>query len=215
MPKKLTLSFDNGPVSGVTEAVLDELARRSLKATFFVVGQRVMSSEGRALAERAASEGHWIGNHTMTHRMPLGLADEAYARAEIDGAQAAIRGLAHPRRFFRPNAGGGVLGPHVLSRAAVSHLSANRYTLVLWNSVPRDWELSFEDWSARAMADIDRLDWTLIVLHDIRPELSDSLPAFLDAVQKRGVSVVQDFPPDCVPIERGLRAGDLSGLLPP
>src|SRR5947208_2063040 len=36
--KRLTLTFDNGPTPGVTEHVLDELARRDLKATFFMVG---------------------------------------------------------------------------------------------------------------------------------------------------------------------------------
>lgn len=215
MPRKLTLSFDNGPMAGVTEPVLDVLAQRSLKATFFVVGQRLLVPQARRATERAHAEGHWIGNHTMTHRTPLGLADEAYARAEIGDAGAALGGLAHERRFFRPNAGGGVLGRHVLSRAAVSCLTAGGYTIVIWNSVPHDWELPFEDWSARAMADIDRLDWTLIVLHDIRPELARDLPGFLDMAEDKGVTIVQDFPPDCVLMEQGSLVGDISGLVAP
>lgn len=215
MAKKLTLSFDNGPTPGVTDAVLDELARRALKASFFVVGERVLAPGGRSLVERAAAEGHWVGNHTMHHRTPFGLADGSYARDEIAQAEAAIAGLAQERRLFRPYAGGGVLGPHVLSRAAVSHLAENGYTLVIWNSVPGDWKLPFDRWSVRAMADIDGQDWTLVVLHDIRPELARDLPAFLDLVQEAGVEIAQAFPPGCVLMDRGRRIGDISGLVAP
>ena len=39
--KRLTLSFDNGPSPGVTPGVLEELACRELRATFFVCGKDV------------------------------------------------------------------------------------------------------------------------------------------------------------------------------
>ena len=63
----LTLSFDNGPEPDVTPAVLDILARRNLRATFFVIGDKLAQPGRRALAERAHAEGHWIGNHSYTH----------------------------------------------------------------------------------------------------------------------------------------------------
>lgn len=211
MPKSLTLSFDNGPVSGVTDRVLDELARRGLKATFFVIGKRLLEPAARALAERAKAEGHWIGNHTMHHETPFGRADADYVRAEIDAAEALVGDLVHPRRLFRPYAGGGELGPHVLSQGAVSHLAGHGYTLVIWNSVPGDWKLPYEEWGPRALADIARAAWTLMVLHDIRPELADALPRFLDAAQRQA-EIVQDFPPDCVLMEKGRVVADLSRL---
>ena len=67
--KSVTLSFDNGPDPEVTPAVLDVLHRRGVAATFFVTGQRL--SRYRAPAERAAAEGHWIGNHTWSHTYPF------------------------------------------------------------------------------------------------------------------------------------------------
>lgn len=216
MPKRLTLSFDNGPTPAITDRVLDELARRSLKASFFVIGRQLLNAQGRALAARAVTEGHWIGNHTMNHETPLGRAiDDDYARSEIGDCQAAIGGLSHQRKFFRPYAGGGQLGTHVLSRSAAAYLSANGHTLVIWNSVPRDWIEPYDAWVARALSDVDRLDWTLLVLHDIRPELAHALPAFLDAVRSRDVAVVQEFPPDCVLMEQGRLVGDISGLVAP
>ena len=68
----VTLTFDNGPAPGTTEWVLDVLAERKLRATFFVVGTMLDRKGARALAERAVAEGHWVGNHSMTHTTPLG-----------------------------------------------------------------------------------------------------------------------------------------------
>jgi len=208
--RKLTLSFDNGPTPGVTERVLDELARRSLKTTFFVIGKNLARPGARALAERAVEEGHWIGNHTMHHATPLGRADDRSAIADIEDAQALLDGLGDDRKLFRPYAGGGELGPHLFSRAAVDHLAANAYTTVIWNSVPGDWKLTYAEWRPKALADIRRQDWTLLVLHDIRPELADALPQFLDV--QGNVEIVQDFPPECILIEQGRIVRDLSGL---
>ena len=59
----LTLTFDNGPEPETTPFVLDVLADRSIRTTFFVVGHKLSTPEGRELARRAHEEGHWIGNH--------------------------------------------------------------------------------------------------------------------------------------------------------
>ena len=45
MPR-LTLTFDNGPTPGVTEQVLATLAERGLRATFFVVGEKLKQPGG-------------------------------------------------------------------------------------------------------------------------------------------------------------------------
>ncbi|HKU98762.1 MAG TPA: polysaccharide deacetylase family protein [Vineibacter sp.] len=60
----ITLTFDNGPEPDVTPGVLDTLARHGLTSTFFVIGEKLAMPGRRALSERAAAEGHWIGNHT-------------------------------------------------------------------------------------------------------------------------------------------------------
>ena len=71
-PAEVTLTFDNGPEPEVTPAVLEVLRRRGLRASFFVLGHKLADPARRALAERAHAEGHWIGNHTFTHAVPLG-----------------------------------------------------------------------------------------------------------------------------------------------
>ncbi len=95
-----------------------------------------------------------------------------------------------------------MLGPALLSPAAVEFLCRGGYTCVLWNSVPRDWELVTE-WPERALADIQTRDWTVVVLHDIGTGAMAQLPRFLDAVRAANVEIVSEFPVECVPIFRG------------
>ncbi|MHA7852642.1 polysaccharide deacetylase family protein [Roseovarius sp.] len=205
MPKRLTLTFDNGPWPGATETVLAFLAERKFLATLFMVGARLDDPNARALAERAMSEGHWIGNHTLTHGAPLGGEDGASRFAdEIGLAQQKLGTLAHPRKFFRPN-GGGALGTHLLCPEAVEYLAQNGFTVVTWTSAPGDWQPPHRHWMERALADLARDDWTVLVLHDwfIAPQI-DVLSRFCDEARSMGVEFVQDFPKSCLPIENGI-----------
>ena len=199
--KQLTLSFDNGPDPAVTPLVLDTLARRDIRSTFFVIGTKLVDPAARACAERAAAEGHWIGNHTWTHSSPLG-ERPGCAAAEITRTQDELGPLTHPSRWFRPMGGGGAIGPHLLSPDAVRLLEEEAYSCVLWNAVPRDWAEP-ETWVKTALAQVDQHDWTLMVLHDLPTGAMNHLDTFLSCIADRGIAVRQDFPPDCVPILAG------------
>jgi peptidoglycan/xylan/chitin deacetylase (PgdA/CDA1 family) len=210
---RVTLSFDNGPTPGITERVLDELKARDLKATFFVVGTRLLSAEGQALALRAKAEGHRIGNHTYSHTVPLGRCVSGEAAVnEIRMAEALIGDLAEPTPLFRPFGGGGNITPDLLHRAAAEYLILQGYTCVLWNSIPRD----FNDpggWVERGLAQCRAQDWTLTVLHDLPVGCADRLPEFLDRLAAEGAEFVQDFPPDCLPLRRGCAEADWSAIM--
>jgi peptidoglycan/xylan/chitin deacetylase (PgdA/CDA1 family) len=215
LSRQVTLTFDNGPDIDVTPRILDELERRELHATFFVVGSALKKEGALEIARRAQAEGHWIGNHTMTHGTPLGMrSNDKAAIDEVAEMQTLLGTLAHPRKFFRPNAGKGRLGPHMLSAAVIDHLCAQKYTAVTWNSVPRDWETPLEGWVARALADVEQRESTLLVLHDIgRSGAALCLGAFLDELGRRGVDIVQDFPDECLPIKSGQVTEALGELL--
>ena len=62
----VALTFDDGPDPEHTPLMLDVLARRGVKATFFIVGERAEKSP--ALLRRILSEGHALASHTQTHR---------------------------------------------------------------------------------------------------------------------------------------------------
>jgi peptidoglycan/xylan/chitin deacetylase (PgdA/CDA1 family) len=209
----LTLTFDNGPEPDVTGAVLDTLARHGIRSTFFVLGHKLADPERRKLTERAHAEGHWIGNHTWSHVTPLGqLTDVNETEAEIARTQAEIGSLAHPRKFFRPFGGGGNLDERLLNAAALDLLKRERFTCVLWNSIPRDWE-DTDGWVARALSQAVVQPWTLAVLHDLPTGAMKNLDRFIGEAKDRGARFRQDFPPECLPLIEGSVAGPIDSYV--
>jgi peptidoglycan-N-acetylglucosamine deacetylase len=209
----LTLTFDNGPDPETTPFVLDVLARRSLRATFFIVGKKLSMPGGRELARRAHAEGHWIGNHTWTHAVPLGLLKNARVIAEeIRDTQDVIGALTHPHRFFRPFGQGGNLDERLLNPIVVQVLTAERMSCVLWNAIPGDWK-DPDGWVERALAQCRAQAWTVMVLHDLPTGAMRNLERFLDATVELGVRFQQDFAPDCVPILDGRIVQPIEGFL--
>jgi peptidoglycan/xylan/chitin deacetylase (PgdA/CDA1 family) len=205
----LTLSFDNGPEPDVTPAVLDVLARRNVRTTFFVIGEKVSRPESHVLAERAHDEGHWIGNHSFTHSTPFGLRNEPdLSEREIGRTQKAIGTLAHPKRFFRPFGGGGNLDRRLLNSDVVSYLKRERYTCVLWNAIPRDWD-DPDGWVDRALSQVREQPWTLMVLHDLPTGAMRHLDRFIGEVEMAGGRLRQEFPPACLPIVEGMACAPL------
>jgi peptidoglycan/xylan/chitin deacetylase (PgdA/CDA1 family) len=198
----VTLTFDNGPSPGVTEVVLDTLSRRGLKATFFVVGTNLRSREGRALAERAQAEGHWIGNHTLTHAVPLGELDDAAVDREIDETQALLADLAHPDRLFRPYGAGGVIDRRLLGAHGRRRLLEGSYTCSLWNNVPRDW-VDPSGWVDTCVTTAAAQEWSVVVVHDVPTGAMAHLARLIDAFDEQGVEWRQDLPDVCTPIRRG------------
>jgi peptidoglycan/xylan/chitin deacetylase (PgdA/CDA1 family) len=199
----LTLSFDNGPEPDVTPGVLDVLRRHGITTTFFVIGGKLADPARKRLAKRAHDEGHWIGNHTYTHSLPLGRQDDPDAgEHEIGRTQKLIADLAHPQRWFRPFGGGGHLDDGLLKPSVVDHLVDGKYSCVLWNAIPRDWD-DPDGWVERALTQCRSQDWSLMVLHDLPTGAMHRLGEFIDRACDMGARIHQEFPPSCVPIRSG------------
>jgi peptidoglycan/xylan/chitin deacetylase (PgdA/CDA1 family) len=211
--KRVTLTFDNGPTPGITDRALDILAARRIQTTFFLVGEKLLNGRGRALAVRAHAEGHRVGNHSMTHSTPLGEKPDAeYARREIEETQNLIGELAHADKLFRPMGGGGLIGPHLLSRAAMDLLQKGKYTCVLWSSVPGDWK-DHDGWVDRCLSEVAARDWTVVAIHDVENAALPRLLEFLDRLDSLGVEFHQDFPEDVVITRRGELVSSLASQI--
>lgn len=63
--KYLYLTFDDGPIPGVTEFVLEQLEKHAAKATFFCVGENVKKYP--EVFKKILDAGHRVGNHTYNH----------------------------------------------------------------------------------------------------------------------------------------------------
>jgi cellulose synthase/poly-beta-1,6-N-acetylglucosamine synthase-like glycosyltransferase/peptidoglycan/xylan/chitin deacetylase (PgdA/CDA1 family)/spore germination protein YaaH len=64
-PKKVVLTFDDGPDPDYTPRILDILKKENVPAAFFVVG--VMAEKNIQILKREYDEGYEIGNHTFFH----------------------------------------------------------------------------------------------------------------------------------------------------
>lgn len=65
-PKRVFLTFDDGPTEAVTPFILDLLKKENIKGTFFVLGSMVENYPD--LVKREYEEGHFIANHGYSHR---------------------------------------------------------------------------------------------------------------------------------------------------
>ena len=207
----VTLTFDNGPEPSVTPRVLDALARRGVRTTFFVIGNKLLTRDARACTERAHAEGHWIATTP-------GPTLARWARGPARRRPIWRSGARRPRsafcrtqtNLFRPTGGGGHLDRRLLSPDAAALLRAGGYTCVLWNAIPRDWA-DPEGWVETALAQLARQHWTCAADWEWR-----HAPArFLVEVKERGGRLRQDFPASCLPITCGRITGPLADFVCP
>jgi peptidoglycan/xylan/chitin deacetylase (PgdA/CDA1 family) len=176
-PRRVALTFDDGPTTEGTRAILDCLDRHRVSATFFLVGERCAAHP--ELVREMVARGHAIGNHTWSHvdtwlhPFPV-VADELTRTeeclAELTGA---------PPTLVRPPHG------HFTAKLRAWCRERDRL-LVLWDTLPAD----FVPWatvaSLRTFLDRHTCDRSILVLHDSpdaseTPRLLDNwLPAALD-----------------------------------
>lgn len=93
----LALTFDDGPWPKTTEALLDGLAQRGVKATFFLVGEQV--ADHQDTVRRMADEGHQIGLHTWHHVSLQGMTREEIA-AQLGKTQQTIQAVVGPEELM-------------------------------------------------------------------------------------------------------------------
>lgn len=202
----VTLTFDNGPSVGTTPLVLEHLHARNLTAYFCLIGKQLAAGNEQVdIAKATLASGHRLVNHSLTHTTALG--DDpspSHATREVCEMDALLDDTLGDwgEKWFRPSGRGGELGKHVFSKPALDQLQALRYSLLLWNCVPRDWE-DHTGWVDTALQAIDSQDHTVIVLHDLDTGAMDLLPHFLDTLLARGDIFTTTLPIDCVPMRDG------------
>ncbi|KAJ3068586.1 chitin deacetylase, partial [Quaeritorhiza haematococci] len=126
------ITYDDGPAP-YTPAILDYLDQKNLKATFFVVGSRVVQSPDILL--RAFRAGHQIGVHTWSHRYLTTQPNDVVV-AELEYTARAIEEVIGTRpKYFRPPFGD--IDDRVRAIAAAMGL-----TPVMWDRDTFDWQLN-------------------------------------------------------------------------
>ena len=136
-PRKLAITFDDGPNPAITPQLLDLLDRYHVKATFFLIGQFVR--ECPDLAKELLARGHVVGNHTELHPNLFWL-NPTQVRVELRLCHDAIVGaIGAPPKWFRPPFG--MRNPW--TAPATSELG---YRTVMWTLIPGDWKEKPAEW---------------------------------------------------------------------
>lgn len=183
--RRVALTFDDGPRPGVTDRILDLLDEARVHATFFVVGQRVVSSgeRGRGLLRRMRDEGHEIGNHSYTHGNIARMGVEALRREVVLTSDAVEAACGVRPRLFRPPGGG-------IDFGAVRSLASTEIEgVVLWSIDPSDWTDQSREITWQRISD-SLHPGAVILLHDTHEETLRALPLLLDLIQARGFEIV-------------------------
>lgn len=169
----VALTFDDGPSRSTTTKLLDGLAQRGVRATFFLVGEMIPGNED--LVERMEAEGHQIGVHTYDHVWLTSL-NAADFQAQVGRTRALLTGILDREGFpLRPPYGG--VDDGVKKRAGSA--------IILWSVDPEDWK--YQD-AARVAAHVvsQAEDGDIILLHDIYPASVEAALDIVDVLHQRG-----------------------------
>ena len=150
------LTFDDGPDEVMTERVLDVLKRHDIKATFFLIGEKV--DKYPHIVRRMVEEGHTVANHTYSHKATFPMSSAENVRQELQKCNDAIYKATGLRtKLFRPPFG-------VTNPIIGKMVRRNDYTTIGWIIRSLDTVKSREDVAKKVERQLH--PGAIILLHD-------------------------------------------------
>ncbi len=188
-PKRVALSFDDGPNPAITPRVLEALGRYGIKAAFFVCGANVKRCP--CILKQIDKEGHIVGNHTYSHSFLLTLT--GLALGETLKTQEMLRDiLGKDMRFFRPP--WGISNPFFIGR-----LKKMGFRIVPFDVIAYDWKkgVKAEDIVMRVKRYVK--EGSIVLLHDgdetkehaDRMEVVKAIPGIVESLRALGYEFVR------------------------
>ena len=175
--KLVALTFDDGPSSATTPRLLDILAEKDVRATFFVLGNMARSNPD--IVRREAKENHVVASHTMYHQNLIRI-PAASAKADISEAKSNLKNiLGVTPTLTRP--------PYGNTNGTVSGYIGT--PIILWSVDTLDWKSKNVD-SILAVTKSEVHDGAIILLHDIYNTSVDAAARIIDELRKDGYEFV-------------------------
>ena len=197
----ILLTFDDGPHAILTPKLLDILAQKKVKATFFVIG--VKAKMHPKILSRMAAEGHEVANHSWNHPV-LSSLDFPQVKAQMQKTNRAISdATGNIPSVMRPPYGN-------TNPTLNEYISKNEsLKVILWSIDTKDWQRP----DSKKIVDTVKSKakpGDIILCHDIHPGTIEAMPGVIDALQEKGfefvtVSQMLSFPDDTP--HRSLRGG--------
>jgi peptidoglycan/xylan/chitin deacetylase (PgdA/CDA1 family) len=182
--KALYLTFDDGPVPGVTPWVLEQLKAYDAKASFFCIGENV--EKHPEVFRQVLNAGHVVGNHTYNHLNGWKTSVEEYiqntlkAREVIDKNLPQGKGIKNP--FFRPPYG-------KIRNVQAKKLQKLGFRIVMWSIVSMDYDLRISPKKCLQNVLKNAGPGSIIVFHDshkAEKNLKQVLPEVLEYYKSAG-----------------------------
>jgi peptidoglycan-N-acetylglucosamine deacetylase len=190
--KVIALTFDDGPDRTFTPQVLDILAQKEVKATFFVLGSA--GALNTDLLHRIYGEGHDIGNHTFTH-LNSAEASSEHLKLELNATQRLLEATIGVRtKLFRPPYAAD-LEPQTIDAAEALRLAGSMgYLTIGMNIDPKDWYRTRADViAAKTLEGVHKGEGNVVLLHDaggLRSATVAALPQIIDTLKAEGYQFV-------------------------
>lgn len=180
--KEIYLTFDDGPVPGPTDFVLETLAKHSVKATFFCIGHNVLKNPD--VFGRVVDQKHAVGNHTFNHLKGWNTRKGRYVDNVYQCDQIFQRSNLKLRdpKLFRPPYG-------KITRAQINSLPD--YRIVMWDVLTNDYDQSKSPEACLKNSIQVTRPGSIVVFHDsIKAErnMTYMLPRYIDHFLKQGYS---------------------------
>ena len=179
---RVCITFDDGPRPGVTEKILDVLARRDVRASFFLQGEKIEANMD--LVQDAAMHGHDICNHGFVHGDARWMPFEDYVHGVIKTRDLIEQATGKPAApFFRPPYGG--LTPrtyHTLSRLG--------FRYVMWSVDSQDSFIRDQQALSTSLSQNLVRGGDIVLFHDDYEHTASILPLFLDHLLEIGLQPV-------------------------
>jgi len=192
---QVALTIDDGPDAALHERVLDILDKHCLKATFFFVG--ILANARPDLVRETAARGHTIGTHSLTHPDNMRRLSAASQDLQITGGfQAAENALE-----TTPAGQRAALAPFFRfpglndSPAMLAYLGQRNIAVFSADFGTDDWKgISSSEIERRGLRDAAESGGGVVIVHESRPHLVETLDDLITQLERRGYSFVQLTP---------------------
>lgn len=177
----IAITFDDGPMAGNTERILNILKEKGVQATFFCIGKNILQAP--SIAKRIDEEGHLIGNHSFEHGKFFDLQSTSSMKLELNKTDAVILNTIKKKpRFFRPPYG--ITNPN-LARA----VKEGSYETIGWSVRSLDTVIKDRGRLWRRITK-NLKPGDIVLFHDYSDLTIELLPDFINHVSSTGLTIV-------------------------
>lgn len=173
---EIVLTFDDGPHPIATAKVLNVLARRNLKAIFFLIGENIVKYP--KVVESISVQGSFIANHSYRHSKDFFLKGKNQIVDDIVACQDLITLYPNYLNFFRPPYGR-------LKRGMQKVVKDLGLKTMMWTKLTEDWTGDMEKVKKNVM-DIKKSN-SIIIFHD-----NDKTVAIIERILVDSIKILED-----------------------